>query len=112
MAAGKYGVDTLCATLDYNKGQIDGFVKDVMPLEPVADKWRAFGWHVLEVDGHDIPALQTAYKEAAATKGKPTLVLADTVKGKGVDFMEGIPDWHGKAPSVEQRDKALAQLGG
>lgn len=110
MAAGKFGVDTLCATLDYNKGQIDGFVKDVMPLEPIADKWRAFHWNVIEVDGHDITALQAAYRLAQETKGKPTLVLADTIKGKGVDFMEGIIDWHGKAPTPEQRDQALAIL--
>ncbi len=110
MAAGKFGMDTLCATLDYNKGQIDGFVKDVMPLEPVADKWRAFHWHVIEVNGHDIPALQAAYKEATQTKGKPTLVLADTIKGKGVDFMENEIGWHGKAPSQEERDRAIAGL--
>lgn len=111
MAAGKYGVDTLCAILDYNKAQIDGFVSEVMPLEPLADKWRAFGWHVIEVNGHDIPALQTAFKEAEATKGKPTLVLADTVKGKGVDFMEGLVDWHGKTPTAEECERALAGLG-
>lgn len=103
-------VDNVCAIVDYNRLQLDGAVKDIMELEPLPDKWRAFGWHTLEVDGHDIPALQRAFAEAAATKGKPTCIIAHTVKGKGVSFMEGNPKWHGVAPSPEEVELALKEL--
>jgi transketolase len=103
-------VDNVCAIVDYNKIQLDGFVKDIMELEPLADKWRAFGWHVIEVDGHDIPALQSAFAEAAATKGKPTVLIAHTIKGKGVSFMENNPKYHGVAPTAEEVEKALKEL--
>ncbi|HPA46455.1 MAG TPA: 1-deoxy-D-xylulose-5-phosphate synthase N-terminal domain-containing protein, partial [bacterium] len=111
MAAPKFKTDTLCAILDYNKAQIDGYVKDVMPLEPVKDKWVSFGWHVIPIDGHDFDQILGALKEAAETKDRPTLILADTVKGKGVSFMENMVDWHGKAPNAEEAAKALAELG-
>jgi len=112
MSAGKFKLDNLVCFLDYNKAQIDGFVKDVMPIEPVADKWRAFGWHVIHIDGHDFDAIFRALDKARATKGKPTFIIADTVKGKGVSFMEGKVDWHGVAPDKEQAALALRELGG
>ena len=103
-------VDNICAIVDYNHIQLDGFTKDILDLEPLADKWRAFGWHVVEFDGHDIPAVQAAFAEAAATKGKPTCLLAHTVKGKGVSFMENNPKWHGSAPNPEEVELALKEL--
>ena len=103
-------IDNVVAIVDYNKIQLDGFVKDIMELEPLADKWRAFGWHVIELNGHDIPALQDAFGEAAATKGKPTVVLAHTVKGKGVSYMENNPKFHGVAPTAEEVALALQEL--
>ena len=93
---------TSCAIVDYNKIQLDGFVKDIMEVEPFADKWRAFGWHVIDFDGHDIAALQRAFAEAAPTKGKPTVIVAHTVKGKGVSFMENNPKFHGVAPTTAE----------
>jgi transketolase len=81
-----------------------------MGLEPLADKWRSFGWHVVEVYGHDIAALQNAFGEAASMRGKPTCVLAHTVKGKGVSFMEGNPKFHGTAPTPDECAKALQEL--
>ncbi|MBI1898807.1 MAG: transketolase [Acidobacteria bacterium] len=104
-------VDNLVAIVDYNKIQLDGFVKDIMDLEPLAEKWRAFGWHTLEIDGHDIAALQAAFAEAAATKGKPAAIIAHTVKGKGVSFMENNPKYHGVAPTNDEMVRALAEIG-
>ncbi|MGH9674552.1 MAG: transketolase [Bryobacteraceae bacterium] len=103
-------VDNVVAIVDYNKIQLDGFVKDIMELEPLADKWRAFGWHTIEIDGHSIPALMDAWAEAARTQGKPTVVIAHTVKGKGVSFMENNPKFHGVAPTAEEVTKALEEL--
>jgi transketolase len=103
-------VDNVCAIVDYNKIQLDGFTKDILDLEPLADKWRAFGWHVINVDGHDIAALQKAFAEAAATKGTPSVLLANTVKGKGVSFMENNPKFHGVTPTPEQVEIALKEL--
>ena len=111
MAAPKFKADTLCAILDYNKTQIDGFVKDVMPIEPILDKWKSFGWHVREVDGHNLEQIIDALEESKTVKDQPCFILADTIKGKGVSFMEGVVDWHGKAPKPEQADKALTELG-
>jgi transketolase len=110
MAAHHYKLDNLCGVVDRNRLQIDGDTEDVMTLEPYADKWRAFGWEVLEVDGHDLGALMDAYDKAETIKGKPTLVLANTVKGKGVSFMENVAGWHGKSPGEEELEKALAEL--
>jgi len=110
MCAPKYKLDNLVCILDYNKAQIDGFVKDVMPIEPVADKWKAFGWHVIKVDGHDFDQIIAALEEAKKTKGQPTFIIADTVKGKGVSFVEGRVDWHGVAPNAEQAKLALEEL--
>jgi transketolase len=103
-------VDNVCAIVDNNKIQLDGWVKDIMPLDPLADKWKSFGWHVIELDGHDIEALQKGFAEAAATKGKPSVILASTIKGKGVSFMENNPKWHGSAPSADDLKKALEEL--
>jgi transketolase len=110
MFASYHKVDNVCAIVDYNKIQLDGFVKEILDLEPLADKWRAFGWHVIELDGHNIPALQKAFAEAAATKEKPTVIIAHTVKGKGVSFMENNPKYHGVAPTPEEVELALKEL--
>jgi transketolase len=104
-------VDNIVAIVDYNKIQLDGFVREIMDLEPLADKWRAFGWHTLEIDGHDIPALQAAFAEAARAKGKPTAIVAHTVKGKGVSFMENNPKYHGVAPTDKELELALQEIG-
>jgi transketolase len=110
MFAAHHKVDNLVLIVDYNKIQLDGFVKDIMPLDPLAEKWRSFGWHAIELDGHDIPAIQAALAEAAATKGKPTVLIAHTVKGKGVSFMENNPKFHGSAPSADELKIALEEL--
>jgi len=110
MAAPKYALDNLVVILDHNKGQIDGFVDEVMSLNPIADKWRAFNWHVVTCDGHDYASIQAAFAEARATKGKPTFILAETTKGKGVSFMEGKIGWHGVAPTQAQLEDAVKEL--
>ena len=110
MSAPKYKLDNLCVILDHNKGQIDGPVKDIMDLEPIADKWRAFNWNVLTIDGHDYQQIAEALATARATKGKPTFILAETVKGKGVSFMEGKISWHGVAPTDAQLEQAITEL--
>lgn len=110
MFAAYHKIDNLCAIVDYNKIQLDGWVKDIMELEPLAEKWRSFGWHVIELDGHDLDAVQGAFDEAKATKGKPTVLIAHTIKGKGVSFMENNPKFHGAAPSAEEAEKALKEL--
>ncbi|MFB3071906.1 MAG: transketolase [bacterium] len=110
MSAPKFDLDTLCVICDYNKVQLDGSVWEIMDLEPLADKWRAFNWHVIEIDGHSFEEIIPALDEAEATKGRPTMIIAHTVKGKGVSFMEGLSAWHGKAPSPEQAEEAIAEL--
>jgi transketolase len=112
MAAGHFKLDNLCAIVDNNKLQIDGRVADVMNIDPLAAKYRSFGWNVLEIDGHSFPAVLGAYAEARAYAGKPTAIIAQTVKGKGVSFMENMADWHGKTPSKEQMEKALQEIDG
>jgi transketolase len=102
--------DNVVAIVDYNHIQLDGFVKDIMEVEPLAAKWQSFGWHAIEVDGHDVVALQKAFAEAAATKGKPTVLIAHTVKGKGVSFMENNPKYHGVAPTKEEVALAMKEL--
>lgn len=110
MAANKYHLDNLCACVDVNGLQIDGETKDVMPTEPLDKKFEAFGWHVIKCDGHDFDQIEAAYKEAEQTKGQPTMILAKTIKGKGVSFMENNAGWHGKAPNDEQWAQAKAEL--
>lgn len=112
MSASHYKVDNLCAILDRNQLQIDGPTEKIMSLEPIRPKFEAFGWHVITINGHDHKELLMAFKEAEATKGKPTLILANTIKGKGVSFMEGSLNFHGKAPDKEQLELALQELGG
>jgi transketolase len=111
MFAPFHKLDNIVAIVDYNKIQLDGFVKDIMDLEPLVQKWQAFGWHTLDIDGHSIPAIQKALAEAAATKGKPTCIIAQTIKGKGVSFMENNPKFHGVAPSQDELQRALQEIG-
>jgi transketolase len=110
MSAPKFKLDGLTVILDNNNGQIDGHVTEVMSLDPIDAKWRAFNWNVLEINGHDYQQILEALKEATATRGKPTLIWAHTIKGKGVSFMENQIAWHGTAPNPEQAEKALAEL--
>ena len=110
MAAAHYKLDNVTAFLDYNGLQIDGCTKDVMYIEPVADKWIAFGWNVIEIDGNDIEQVLNAIEDAKKVSGKPTMIIAKTIKGKGVSYMENNPDWHGKAPKAEEVEKALEEL--
>ncbi len=111
MAAGHYQLDNLCAVVDYNNIQIDGHVEDVMGLAPLGDKYRAFRWHVIEIDGHDMKAVLDAFEEARNTKGKPTVILARTVMGYPVSFMLDKYEWHGKPPKPEEGERALTELG-
>ena len=111
MSATHYKLDNLVAVIDRNGIQNDRWTYEVMELEPLSDKWRAFGWHTLEIDGHDFPQILGALNEAAQTKGKPTAIIAKTIKGKGVSFMENNPDFHGKAPTGEQLAVALKEIG-
>jgi len=110
MSAAKWKLDNLTAVLDRNHLQNDFCVDDEMPIEPVADKWRAFGWHVDAIDGNRMEQVVTALEAARARKGIPTLILAETVKGKGVSFMENVADWHGKAPCQTEADQALDEI--
>jgi len=111
MTSSHYKLDNLTAIVDRNKYQIDGKVEDIKNLEPFADKFKAFGWNVLSCDGHSIKSIISALDAAERKKGKPTVVIADTVKGKGVSFMEEKPlDFHGKAPSEDEKIKALGEL--
>ena len=110
MAGAFHKVDNVVAFVDYNGIQLDGFVKDIMEVAPLAEIWRAFGWHTLEINGHDLPAIQNALREAEATKGKPTCIVAHTIKGKGVSFMENNPKFHGTAPTPDEVKLALQEL--
>ncbi|GAB4526590.1 MAG: transketolase [Anaerolineae bacterium] len=110
MAGAKWKLDNLTAILDLNGLQNDDFVVNTMPVEPVADKWRAFNWNVIEIDGHHMGEIVSALEEARTIKGKPTIIIAHTVKGKGVSFMENVAAWHGKAPSDEQMQQALQEI--
>jgi transketolase len=110
MFGGFHRVDNIVAIVDSNRIQLDGFVRDIMDESPLTEKWSSFNWHVIEVDGHDIAAIQKAFAEAAAMKEQPTVIIAHTVKGKGVSFMENNPKFHGTAPTVEEEKRALAQL--
>lgn len=112
MAAGHYKLDNLCAVLDWNGLQIDGKNEDVMSVVPLDEKFAAFGWNVIAIDGHDLEQIVDAFAQARGCKGKPTLILAKTHKGHGVSFMEDQAGWHGKAPSEEQAKQAIEELGG
>jgi transketolase len=106
-----YRLDNLTAIIDYNGQQLDGWVKDIMELEPLKEKWHSFGWHVIEIIGHDFQQILKAFDEAKSVSGKPSVVIAKTVKGKGVSFMENNLEFHGMAPNAEQLEKALQELG-
>jgi len=110
MFAGKNKMNNLTVVVDRNNIQIDGVTESIMPLEPFADKYRAFNWHVLEVDGHNIQQFVDAVNEARAIYEKPTVIIAHTIPGKGVSFMENDYNWHGKPPNKEEAAKALAEL--
>jgi transketolase len=112
LGAPDHHLDNLCVILDYNGIQLDNFVKKILDLEPVTDKLKAFGWPVLEVNGHDIAQVDKALDQADATKGGPTFIVAHTVKGKGVSFMENDPEWHGKAPKPEEAVRAIQEIVG
>jgi transketolase len=111
MTAGHHKLDNVCAILDRNGVQENGPVEEIKREEPLEDKWRSFGWNVLDINGHDFEQLIRALDEAETVKGKPTFIIACTVKGKGVSFMEGQAKWHGKAPNKEQLALALKELG-
>jgi transketolase len=110
MMAGKERLRNLTAIIDRNNIQIDGFTENIMPLEPLADKWRAFNWHVIEIDGHNIGQFLDAIGEAKAVYEKPTVILAHTIPGKGVSFMENRFEWHGKPPNTEEAKQAILEL--
>ena len=110
MSAAKYGLSNLCGIVDVNGLQIDGRTADVMPSEPLDKKFEAFGWKVIKADGHDFDSLRAALAEAKSEKDRPSVILAKTVKGKGVSFMENDAGWHGKAPNAEQYEQAMAEL--
>ena len=110
MFAAKYRLDNLTYIMDRNYIQIDGYTEDVMPLEPLKAKYEAFNWHVIEVDGHNIEAIVDAVNQAKAVFGKPVIIIAHTIPGKGVDFVEWEYSWHGKAPKPKEAKKALREL--
>jgi len=110
MASAHFKVNNLVAIVDRNEQQINGWTRDVMNLEPFNSKWQSFGWNVIEVNGHDFAQLIEAFDRAKLVKGQPTVIIAHTIKGKGVSFMENNPDFHGKAPSAVQVEQALKEL--
>ena len=112
MSAAHYKLDNMVAFLDYNGLQIDGEVEKVMNIGPIVDKFKSFGWNVIEIDGHDFDQIFAALDMAKETVGKPTMIVAKTIKGKGVSFMENNAGWHGNAPSDNDLEIALSELGG
>ncbi len=111
MTASHYKLDNLCGIIDFNNLQIDGFLCDVKDMKSLKGKWQAFGWEVFEINGHDFKQLQDAYDKAQNIKGKPSIILAHTIKGKGVSFIENKVQWHGIAPKPEELERALKELG-
>lgn len=110
MTASHYKLDNLCAIVDYNNLQIDGKVTEVMNVTPIDEKFKSFGFYVINIDGHNLQEIQAAFQEARNTKGKPTAIIAKTIKGKGVSFMENQAGWHGKAPNEEEYKNAMQEL--
>mgnify|MGYP001767702489 CR=1 FL=1 len=110
MACAHFSCDNICAILDANGCQIDGRCEDIMGIEPLAAKWEAFGWQVIQINGHDMQQILAAYDQAKTVKNKPTIIIARTIKGKGVSFMEGVVGFHGRAPTQEEAQKALKEL--
>ncbi|MFH1313072.1 MAG: transketolase [Candidatus Eisenbacteria bacterium] len=111
MEAGHFKLDNLIAIIDKNRLQIDGWVEEVMNIDPIIDKYKTFNWNVIEIDGHNMKEIVDGLEKAMAFKGKPTLIVAQTVKGKGVSFMENIAGWHGKPPSLKEMEQGLKELG-
>jgi transketolase len=111
MTSSHRGLDNLCAIVDYNKIQIEGFTNEIKRLEPLAERFRSFGWHAVEIDGHDVAQIRSAFDEAARTKGKPTVIVAHTLKGKGVSFTENNKDYHGRSLTDDEMKRAMAELG-
>lgn len=112
MLSAHYNLDNITVFLDYNGLQIDGTNEEIMDIEPIDEKFEAFGWHVIKIDGHSIEEIVDSIEEAKNTKGKPTIIIAKTQKGKGVSFMEDQVGWHGKAPSTEEAMRAIEEIGG
>lgn len=110
LAAAQFKLDHLTAIVDYNGLQLSGWVRDIMGLEPFSQKWEAFGWHAIDIDGHDFGQILSACQAALETSGRPTVIIARTVKGKGVSFMENNVEFHGKAPSAEEAERAMKEL--
>ena len=110
MNAAQHKLDNLCAIVDYNHVQLDGTVEEIKELGDLCAKWHDFGWNVIELDGHDMASILRAFEMAKAFQGKPSVLIANTVKGKGVSFMEHDCNWHGNAPNEEQLKKALAEI--
>lgn len=110
MFAAQYKLDNLCAYVDFNGLQIDGKITDVMSPLPIPGKFKEFGWNVIEIDGHNLEEIEAAYVQAKTIKGKPTVIVAKSIKGKGVSFMENNPAWHGSAPSEVQYNQAITEL--
>ena len=110
MAGAKWKLNNLTAILDRNNLQNDYTVDEVMPIEPVADKWQAFGWNVLQIDGHNMEAIVNALEKAISFKEAPTMIIAGTIKGKGVSFMENVCEWHGKAPAIDEASQAIEEI--
>jgi transketolase len=110
LSAPKFKLDNLCVILDYNKSQIDGYVRDVMDIEPIKEKLMAFNWNVVEINGHNFDEIEKAINKFKSTKEKPTFIVAHTIKGKGVSFMEDNVEWHGKAPNAKETELALMEL--
>ncbi len=110
MTSPHYNLDNVCAIIDWNKIQLDDYVENVKGVGDLAAKWKSFGWHVVEIDGHNLNEVDDAFREAKQTKGKPTAILAHTVKGKGISFMENTHKWHGLAPNNEELELALKEL--
>lgn len=110
MTSSHYKLDNLCLIVDNNNLQIDGKVSDVMSIYPINEKFKSFGFEVINIDGHDIEQIMRAFNKAKTVKGKPTVIIAKTIKGKGVSFMEDNADWHGKAPKEEEYKLAIQEL--
>jgi len=110
LSAAHFRLDNLTAIVDCNRIQLTGWTRDIMNLEPLSLKWQAFGWHIIEINGHDFNQILTALEEARKIKSQPTVVIAHTIKGKGVSFMENNPAFHGKAPTLEEAERALKEL--
>ena len=110
MTAAHYKIDNLCAVVDSNGLQIDGPVQKVMGVAPLHDKWAAFGWHVIDINGHDMGQISAALDEAERTKGKPTMIIANTTKGKGVSFFEDKVEYHGLTPTQDEYERAVKEI--